>query len=95
MRKKIVKLIESSLPRLYDADGNDLNKKKVADKILDAIPGAERLDLAPFETWIPFACSTCWYNQGFQKGCVYDLMSEPTHAEHIVPDDCPLGYKQR
>ena len=92
MRKKIVKILESALPFLYDEEGEPIQKKKVANRILDAIPSPERLDLEPFQTWVPFICSTCNYNQGRDKGCIYDLMSESKHQENPAPLDCPLGY---
>lgn len=92
MRKKIVKLIETALPRVYDHDGELLSKRNLANKILDAIPHPERLDIEPFQTWIPFVCSNCYYNQGLKLGCTYDLSTEDAHLEHPAPHDCPLGY---
>lgn len=92
MRKKIVKIIESAIPQMYDVDGEPIKKQKVANRIVDAISGIERLDLQPFEQWIPFVCSSCWYNQGRDKGCVYDLLTEAKHTETPAPADCPFGY---
>ncbi len=89
MRKKITKIIESILPRLYDQDENLIDKKKLANKILDNLPHPERLDLYPFETWIPFVCSTCKYNDANRLGCTYELYREPKDSP---PKDCPLGH---
>ncbi len=93
MKKKITKFIESVIPqRLYDVDGEPINRRKVADKIYDAIPNAERLDLEPFQLWIPPQCSGCYYNEAYKVGCTYPLVSDRVHAEHEPPDNCPNGY---
>jgi hypothetical protein len=47
MRKKIIKIIESILPRLYDEDQKLINKKSLANHIIDNLPSPERLDLYP------------------------------------------------
>jgi hypothetical protein len=91
MRKKIVKMIESVLPRLYDEDGNPISKKNLANQILDSIPHPERLDLLPFEKFIPFACSTCKYNDAYRLGCTYELFGQKDNKES-PPKDCPLGF---
>lgn len=93
MKKKITKLIESALPRLYDEDGELIPRLPVANKIYDKIPHVERLDLVPFETWIPPECSGCTvYNGGYKFGCKYLMFSETYHAENPAPENCPLDY---
>ena len=93
MRKKITKMIENILPRLFDSEGNIFSKQKLANQILDSIPHVERLDLIPFETWIPFVCSTCKYNSFPNKlGCTYELTNEVSHMDNPAPNDCPMGY---
>jgi hypothetical protein len=93
MRKKITKLIESSLPPLYDENGDSINRRKLANKIYDAIPGAEKLELHPFGTWVPFACSTCHFNDSYKLGCIYELSSSKAKEDNKVPDNCPNGYR--
>jgi len=93
MKKKITKFIESILPRLYDEDGEAINRRYIADKIYDSIPNIEKLDIQPFETWIPIVCSTCYYNQAHKLGCSYELLSERVHSEQRPPDNCPMGYR--
>lgn len=92
MRKKFVKLIESVIPNLYDHAGDLISKRNLANKILDSIPNAEKLDIEPFETFVPLACSGCYYNGGRDKGCMYDLFTEDTHDTHKPPRKCPFGH---
>ena len=92
MKKKITKLIESSLPRLYNEDGEIINRREIANKIYDSIPNVEKLDIEPFETWIPLICSGCYFNEAYKFGCSYDMLSERVHQENSVPDNCPKGY---
>jgi len=93
MKKKITKFIESILPRLYDEDGEAINRRYIADKIYDSIPNIEKLDIQPFETWIPFACSLCpVYNQAHKLGCTYTMFSEKYHKENPAPKNCPLNH---
>lgn len=93
MKKKITKLIESSLPnQVYDKNGEPVNRRKIADKVYDAIPNIERLDLAPFQIWIPSACAGCHYNEAYKLGCTFELSSEKIHNEHSPPDNCPNGF---
>ena len=92
MRKKLTKQIEQAIPRVYDEDGEPLPKKPIANKIIDAIPYAERLNLLPFERWIPFACSSCHYNDANRLGCTYGLYGEDMHNDNQAPENCPLEY---
>jgi hypothetical protein len=92
MKKKIIKIIESALPQLYDVDGEIISRKMVANKVYDTIPNIEKLDIPPFGTYIPFECSTCYYNQAHKLGCSYDLFSQRVHEEHEAPDNCPLNH---
>ena len=95
MKKKITKLIKNALPRLYDSEGKLLNNQLIANKIIDAIPNPEKLDLHPFTMWIPFECASCSiYNQGHKMGCTYNLFSEKTHIENPAPKNCPLGHNR-
>jgi hypothetical protein len=88
MRKKLIKLISEALPTLYDRDGESLSKRSIANKVLDAIPYPEVLDIQPFETWVPFACSSCFYNGGISKGCLNGIV----RSDEQPPEDCPLEY---
>lgn len=90
--KKIIKLIESKLPHLYNQDGEAIPKREIANKIIDAIPDVEKLMLNPFERWIPKACSTCYYNDAYKLGCSYEFFSEQKHEEEVPPKNCPWGY---
>ena len=92
MRKKFTRIIENSLPYLCDKNGNQIDRRKLANKIFDALPYSERLFLLPFEKYIPFACSGCSYNDANRLGCTYGLFSEDKHHETPAPDDCPLEY---
>ena len=93
MRKNLTKLIKSSLPPLFDEEGEVLSRDKIANKVLDNIPHPERLGLLPFEVWVPFVCSVCEiYNRG-RNGCAYDLFDETFHQSNLPPANCPLGYK--
>ena len=94
MKKKITKLIESAIPQLiYDKYEEIIDRRKVANKIYDAIPNPERLDLEPFQRWIPPQCASCVkYNDANKLGCTYELFSETFHTENPPPDDCPNGY---
>ena len=87
--KKYKKLVEKSLPRIYDEDGEPLDRGKIAEKVLKAFPDAEKLDLQPFEPWIPRACGECGYNAGRNKGCYFGVYN----IEEAPPDDCPFGYE--
>lgn len=93
MRKKIVKLIESALPQVFDSEGEPIKKKDLANRILDALPAPEVLDLQPFQMYIPFVCSTCFYNENRNIGCSFDLLSKAIHVQHPPPADCPLDNK--
>ena len=95
MKKKITKLIIGALPqRLYNKEGELVNRRSIAERVYDAIPNIEKLDLHPFTMWIPLECASCKiYNQGHKMGCTYNLFSEKTHIENPAPDNCPLGYK--
>jgi hypothetical protein len=90
MRKKLTKIIESAIPRVYDEDGEILNKKDIANKIIDKLPSPERLDLEPFEVYIPFECSSCPFN-GLHKGCRY-IDTIKTELDEKIPNNCPLGH---
>lgn len=92
MRKKITKVIEKSIPRVYDEEGDEVDRRDIANKIYDSIPGIERLEIEPFQQWIPMACSTCHYNEARKLGCSYPLLSENVHRENPPPEDCPNGY---
>jgi hypothetical protein len=92
MRKKIVKIIEAALPRVYNSEGEPLDKKKLANAILDKLPNPERFDLEPFEQYIPFQCSECSIYNNYKKGCSYLLFDENYHQAHPAPENCPLNY---
>jgi hypothetical protein len=92
MRKKIVKIIESVLPDTYNDGGELLSKRTLANKILNALPHPERLDIEPFQTWIPSSCSSCRWNMSVKFGCTYDLSTETVQKEYPAPRDCALGY---
>lgn len=93
MKKKITKILESTLPgQLFDRDEEPINRRKLADKIYDALPNVERLDLQPFERWIPKQCSGCPYSEPYKAGCTYLLASESNHEKNPIPEDCPFGY---
>ena len=93
MKKKLTKIIESALPQLFNADGEVINRRTIANKIFDAIPNPEKLDLQPFETFIPIVCSGCHFNGGFRLGCTYEFFSKETHIEHQIPEKCPNGHR--
>jgi len=93
MRKKITKLLESALPPLYTKDGDIINRRDIANKIYDSISNVEKLDIAPFETWVPLACSPCYFNGGYRNGCTYEYFHDATVSEHKVPAKCPLGHR--
>ena len=93
MKKKIIKLITSALPQLYNIDGEIISRRLIADKIYDAIPNPEKLDIEPFNLYIPKECSVCTiYNQAYKMGCTYNMFSETYHKENPAPDNCPLDY---
>jgi len=93
MKKKITKLILSAIPqKLYNQDGQLVNRREIANKIYDNIPGIEKLDIQPFQCYISPICSGCHYNAGFRLGCTYEFFPEEMHKEHKVPDACPLGF---
>ena len=92
MRKKITKIIENALPQMFNQDGEVISRRIVANKIIDIIPNIEKLELLPFQKWIPVACSACFYGDVYRLGCTYGLYDEYKHAENLVPPDCPLGY---
>jgi hypothetical protein len=93
VRKKITRQIKTALPDLYDYEGNLISKQVIANKILDSIDNPEKLDLQPFETWVPFICSGCPYNGAYKlMGCIYDLYDEKFHEDNLPPKNCPLGY---
>lgn len=93
MKKKITKLIKSALPLLYDKEGKMISNTIIANKIYDAIPNPEKLELLPFEVYVPFACSGCFFNGTRTHGCMYDMVSEKVHRENTIPDNCPLGHR--
>jgi hypothetical protein len=93
MRKKIIKIIEQGIPnQLFDEEGERISKKDIANKIYDKISGIERLDLLPFEKWIPFICSNCYYNDAHKLGCSYEMYSDTVHMEKQPPEKCPFGF---
>ena len=93
MKKKITKAILNAIPqRLYTEDGKLVNRQKIADSIFDNIPGIEKLDIEPFQCYIPIVCSNCFFNGSFRLGCTYEFFSDKMHEEHKVPDACPLHH---
>ena len=93
MKKKLTKIIENSLPQLFDKDGEVISRRQIANKIYDSIPNVEKLDLEPFHTYIPFICSSCRFNQAYKMGCTYLMFSEQYHKDNPIPETCPLGYR--
>lgn len=92
MKKKIIKAIENTIPRVFDEDGEEISKRKIAEKIYDKLDNPERLDLQPFEMFIPTQCSSCFYNEGRKMGCTYLLYNENKHQEFLPPENCPYDY---
>ena len=93
MKKKISKFILSALPRLYNEDGEIVSNRSIANKIYDSIPNPEKLDIEPFETWIPIVCSTCHFNGGHRLGCTFEFFGEELKRANPIPENCPKGFR--